>query len=121
MNSSTRTEPASGITPFWKLAAASLNETSLTFREKVENALSRVAISGWGVGGGAKGFLAGASCSIAGTAGDGMDMPACAVTGAAGFAKAVPAVAAVGARSARRLVVVVLVPSSFFLSITSIS
>src|ERR1043165_7667290 len=35
---------------FSRLAAASLKETSLTLSEKVENAFSRVLISGWGVG-----------------------------------------------------------------------
>src|SRR5436190_4375382 len=61
MNSSTRIELASGMVLFCKLAAASLNETSLTLRENVEKAFSRVLISGCGVAGGATGFLMGAS------------------------------------------------------------
>jgi len=40
MNSSLRTVAGSGMTPFSRLAAASLKDTSETFSEKVENALS---------------------------------------------------------------------------------
>src|SRR5665213_3167181 len=50
MNSSLRIEAASGIWPFSKLAAASLNDTSLTLSENVEKLFSRVRISGWGTG-----------------------------------------------------------------------
>ena len=61
MNSSLRTVAASGMTPFCRLAAASLNETSLTLSEKVENALSRVWTSGCGTGGGMAGLGGAAS------------------------------------------------------------
>src|SRR5208283_5227193 len=61
MNSSLRTVEASGKTPFSKLAAASLNETSLTLSENVENALSRVCTSACGTGGGVAGLGGGAS------------------------------------------------------------
>src|SRR5258707_993421 len=50
MNSSLRIEAASGMTPFSRLAAASLNDTSLTFSEKVEKEFSRLWTSGWGIG-----------------------------------------------------------------------
>ena len=55
MNSSLRTVAGSGMTPFSKLAAASLNDTSLTLSEKVENALSLLWTSGCGTGAGAAG------------------------------------------------------------------
>jgi hypothetical protein len=44
------------MTPFSRLAAASLNDTSLTLSEKVEKALSAVWTSGWGIGAGAAGL-----------------------------------------------------------------
>src|SRR5450755_2748083 len=50
MNSSLRMDAASGNCPFCRLAWASLNDTSLTFIENVENAFSRVRNSGWGTG-----------------------------------------------------------------------
>ena len=50
MNSSLRIEAGSGIWPFSRAAIASLNDTSLTLSENVENALSRVWISGCGIG-----------------------------------------------------------------------
>src|ERR1700722_10111630 len=56
MNSSARTLPGSGITPFSRLAAASLNATSATFSENVENAFSAVATSGCGMSGDAAGL-----------------------------------------------------------------
>jgi hypothetical protein len=40
------TEATSGIWPFSKLAAASLNDTSLTLSENVEKSFSLVRISG---------------------------------------------------------------------------
>src|SRR5580692_5490671 len=48
MNSSLRTELASGITPRSRLAAASLKDTSDTFSENVENAFSLTCTSGCG-------------------------------------------------------------------------
>ena len=62
MNSSLRTVDGSGMTPFSRLAAASLNDTSETLSENVEKALSRVWTSGWGIGGGAE-LLGGAAGS----------------------------------------------------------
>ena len=61
MNSSVRTEATSGIAPFSRDACASLNETSLTLSEKVENAFSFVETSGCGSGG--SGFCGGAGSS----------------------------------------------------------
>src|ERR1051326_5425657 len=43
-------DAGSGSTPFSRLAPASLNETSLTLRENVDQRLSQVWISGWGMG-----------------------------------------------------------------------
>ncbi len=57
MNSSLRTVAGSGMTPFSRLAAASLNDTSLTLSEKVEKALSAVWTSGWGIGAGVVGLV----------------------------------------------------------------
>ena len=56
MNSSLRIDAGSGITPFSRLAAASLNDTSLTLSENVEKGVSLVWTSGWGSGGGAAGL-----------------------------------------------------------------
>ena len=61
MNSSLRMDAASGNWPRSRLAAASLNDTSLTLSEKVENAFSRVKISGVGIGAGCGNFLMGMS------------------------------------------------------------
>src|ERR1051325_726852 len=63
MNSLLRMEFASGITPFSRLAPASLKETSLTLSEKVENGFSRVWISGCGAGAGVAGLRCAASTS----------------------------------------------------------
>jgi len=61
MNSSLRMDAASGILLFCKLASASLNDTSLTFIENVENALVLVRISGCGMSGGGGAFWSGTS------------------------------------------------------------
>jgi len=52
MNSSLRMPAASGMTPFCKLAAANLNEASLTLSEKVEKIFVLVRTSGCGISGG---------------------------------------------------------------------
>src|SRR5688572_9575592 len=61
MNSSLRIEAWSGIWPCSRLAAASLNDTSLTLSEKVEKEFSLVWISGWGMGAFVAGLRAGMS------------------------------------------------------------
>src|ERR1700723_657292 len=48
MNSSLRTEPASGIAPRSRLAATNLKDTSHKFSENVENAFSLTCPSGVG-------------------------------------------------------------------------
>src|SRR5690349_9130959 len=68
MNSSLRTVAGSGMLPLSRLAPASLKDTSLTLREKVENALSFVDTSGCGTGGGSGAFT-GVAGSDAGGAG----------------------------------------------------